>query len=84
MQYAYSITSAGLEHLSSGGENMNQNSTLATILQMTIIYFIVFLPFPLIWTFRNGVGFLLDSNIVRFFYSPLDIERVHIITDATL
>ena len=48
---------------------MQNNSTLVTILQMTIVYFIVFMPFPLIWTFRNTIGFLLDVLTVRDKYS---------------
>ena len=32
---------------------------------MTIVYFIIYMPHPLIWTFRNSVGLiLLDSSTV--------------------
>lgn len=31
---------------------------------MTIMHFTVYMAYPIIWTFRNGVGFLLDSNTV--------------------
>lgn len=44
----------------------HHTATLHTILLMTLFHFTVYMPYPLVFTFRNVFGFLLSSDTVCF------------------
>lgn len=50
----------------SGAETRHGNETIAIVLTMSVCHFIVYNPFPILWTMRASLGYLFSVDLYNF------------------